>query len=82
MGALVQFAIKLAVFSAYTALLVLFLNGISNFVMSYANMNSFMTPTICWFFTQFKVPSLLATFFSFMSANWLKAKVIQYWAGN
>lgn len=73
------FLAKLAVFSIYTAMLIAFLHGVSNFAMEHMNFSSFMTPTICWFLSQLKALDLLATYFSFMSANWLKAKIIQYW---
>jgi len=73
------FLAKLAVFSIYTAMLIFFLNGVSDFAMSHISSSSFMTPTICWFFTKLKAFDLLATYFSFMSANWLKSKIIQYW---
>lgn len=73
---------KIAIFTAYCALLVEFLNGVSDFAMAHFDMSSFMTPTICWFFTQFHVDSLLATYFSLISANWLKSKVVQFWTYN
>lgn len=73
------FLAKLAVFTLYTGMLLFFLNGVANFAMSHIDMSSFMTPTICFFLTQFGAPNLLSTFFAFMSANWLKAKIIQYW---
>ena len=73
---------QLAIFTAYTALLIEVLNAVKDFAMAHIDMSSFMTPTICYFFTQFKVPTLLATYFSLMSANWLKAKVVQFWTYN
>lgn len=73
------FLAKLAVFSLYTGMLIVFLTGVFNFAMSHINMSSFMTPTICWFLTQFRFSEILGAYFSFMSANWLKSKIIQYW---
>lgn len=70
---------KLAFFTIYTTLLITVMTGVSNFAMSHIDMSSFMTPTICWFLTQLKAFDLLATYFSFMSANWLKMKMVQFW---
>jgi len=73
------FLAKMAVFTLYTGMLLFFLNGVANFAMAHMDFSSFMTPTICWFFTQLNAGNLLATYFSFLSVNWLKAKIIQYW---
>ena len=70
---------KLAFFTIYTTLLVTVMNGVSDFALNYINISSFMTPTICWFFNELRVFDLLATFFSFLSANWLKTKMVQFW---
>lgn len=70
---------KLAFFTIYTTLLITVMGGVSDFAMAHIDMSSFMTPTICWFFTQLHVFDLLATYFAFMSANWLKMKMVQFW---
>lgn len=70
---------KLAFFTVYTALLVAVLRGVENFAMSHIDMSSFMTPTICFFLTKFGAFDALGAFFAFLSANWLKSKMVQFW---
>ena len=70
---------KLAFFTIYTTLLITVMGGVSDFAMAHIDMSSFMTPTICWFFAQLHAFDLLATYFAFMSANWLKMKMVQFW---
>ena len=74
---------KLAFFSIYLLVLVGVLNGVKNFAMSYIDTSAFITPTICYFYTNLHAFSLLATYFAFASANWLKAKTVKFWtSGN
>ena len=70
---------KMAFFTVYCALLVAVLRGVENFALQYIDMSSFMTPTICFFLTKFGAFDALGAFFAFMSANWLKAKMVQFW---
>jgi len=70
---------KLAFFTVYTALLVTVMNSVFNFAMNHVDVASFMTPTICWFLTKLKAFDLLSVYFSFMTANWLKRKMVQFW---
>ncbi|WP_263833718.1 hypothetical protein [Sulfurospirillum oryzae] len=71
--------VKLAFFTVYTALLIAVMNGVANFALNHVDVSSFMTPTICWFLMKLKAFSLLSTYFAFMSANWLKRKMVQFW---
>ncbi|ASC94217.1 hypothetical protein [Sulfurospirillum diekertiae] len=73
---------KAAIYTAYTALLVEILNSVKDYAMAHSDFSSFMTPTICYFFTQLNVSGLLTTYFAVVSANWLKAKVVQFWTFN
>lgn len=73
---------KAVIFTAYTALLIEVLNGVKDYAMAHSDFSSFMTPTICYFFTQLDVANLLSTFFAVVSANWLKAKIVQFWTFN
>ena len=90
-SAVIDFLIKLlgkkvtkaVFFTAYLLILVTVLNGVKNFAMSYINTSSFITPTICYFYTNLHAFSLLSSYFAFASANWLKAKTVQFWtSGN
>ena len=73
---------KAAIYTAYTALLIEILNGVRDFALDHIDFSSFMTPTICYFFTQLNVFGLLTTYFSVISANWLKSKIVQFWTYN
>lgn len=74
---------KIAFFTVYTTLLITVMNGVASFAMQHIDMSSFMTPTICYFLRKFQAFDLLGTYFSFMSANWLKTKMIDFWtSGN
>ncbi len=74
---------KLAFFAVYTTLLITVLNGVADFVLTNVNTSAFMTPTICFFLNQLDAFGLLGAYFAFMSANWLKAKMVQFWtSGN
>ncbi len=70
---------KLAFFTVYTTLLITVLNGVSDFVLSNVNTSAFMTPTICFFLSQLNAFDLLGAYFAFISANWLKSKMVQFW---
>jgi len=70
---------KAVFFTAYLAVLIAVLDGVSNFALSHINTSSFMTPTICYFLTKLQAFSLLSSYFAFASANWLKAKTVQFW---
>lgn len=74
---------KLAFFTVYCTLLITVLVGIKEFVLSHVDTSAFMTPTICWFLNEVNAFGLLSAYFAFISANWLKAKVVQFWtSGN
>jgi len=74
---------KVLTFTAYLALLVAVLNGVKDFALANIDFSSFMTPTICFFLTKLHAFSLLSSYFAFASANWLKAKTVQFWtSGN
>lgn len=70
---------KIAFFTVYTTLLVTVLVGVKDFVISNVDTSSFMTPTICFFLNQLNAFGLLSTYFAFISANWLKSKMVQFW---
>jgi len=70
---------KLAFFTVYCTLLITVLSGIKDFVLANVNMSSFMTPTMCYFLTQLNAFGLLSAYFAFISANWLKSKMVQFW---
>lgn len=73
---------KLAFFTVYTALLIAVLTGVKDIVLSNVDTSAFMTPTICWFLTQLNAFGLLSAYFAFISANWLKSKMVQFWTYN
>ncbi|AFL68273.1 hypothetical protein [Sulfurospirillum barnesii] len=70
---------KIAFFTVYTTLLVTVMNGVSQFAFNHFDTNDFMTPTICWFFTQLGAFNILGAYISFISANWLKRKMVHFW---
>jgi hypothetical protein len=70
---------KLAFFTVYTTLLITVMNGVADFALNHFDTSSFMTPTICWFLTQLGAFDILGAYFSFMSANWLKSKMVKFW---
>ncbi len=70
---------KVAFFAVYTALLVAVLQGLKDVVINNFDVSGFMTPTICYFLTRFDAFGLLSTYISFISANWLKSKTVQFW---
>ncbi len=76
-------ATKAVFFTAYLALLIAVLSGVKDFVIANVDTSSFMTPTICFFLTKLHAFALLSSYFAFASANWLKAKTVQFWtSGN
>lgn len=74
------YPIKIAIFTVYLVVIVAVVTGVKDFVLANVDTSSFMTPTICWFFNELNVFGLLSAYFGFMSVNWLKSKVIQYWS--
>ena len=70
---------KIAFFSVYCGLLLAVMTGVKDFAMNHTNFSSFMTPTICFFFTKLKAFEILSTYFAFISANWIKTKVVNFW---
>ena len=74
---------KAVFFTAYLALLIAVLTGVKDFVLANVDTSAFMTPTICYFLNKLHAFSLLSSYFAFASANWLKAKTVQFWtSGN
>lgn len=73
---------KLAFFTVYTALLIAVLTGVKDIVLSNVDTSAFMTPTICWFLNSLNAFGLLSAYFAFISANWLKSKMVQFWTYN
>ena len=70
---------KIALFGAYVIFLVALMDWLKDFLINYIDM-SFMTPSMCWFFTKLKLFELLSTFISVMSAVFLKKSLFNYWA--
>ena len=66
-------------FVAYMALLAGLILALKELLVQYTDFSSWITPTICYFFTRLQVDFLLSSFIAFASANWLKAKIANYW---
>lgn len=74
---------KIAFFTVYTALLITILHGVSDFALNNIDVSSFITPSMCWLLNELNAFGLLATYFSFLSVNWLKSKTVHFWtSGN
>ena len=71
--------IKGLAFTAYMALLVGILVSLKTIIQNYTDFSSWMTPTICYFLTRLQADFLISSAIAFASANWLKAKVANYW---
>jgi hypothetical protein len=74
------YPIKIAIFTIYLVVIVSVVDGVKDYVLSNFDTSSFMTPTICYFLNELNAFSLISAYFGFMSINWLKSKVIQYWS--
>ena len=70
---------KIALFVVYMALLTGILLSLKEIILNYTDFSSWITPTMCYFLERLQVPYLLSTSIAFGSANWLKAKIANYW---
>ena len=73
-------AAKFLAFSAYMAFLVGILVGMKEILIQYTDFSSWMKPTVCYFLTRLKADIILSSAIAFASANWLKLKIVSYWA--